>query len=75
MKKEVFKENERVFFTCPQCGADHTMPAYGMVAYEKRECKCLACKTTFNFYLNQIGKAFTEEENRVRYIGYIYKVL
>ena len=75
MKKEVFKEKEIVFFTCPECGTIHKLSAYGMVAYEKREYKCLACKTTFSFYLNQIGKAFTEEENRVRYIGYIYKVL
>lgn len=75
MKKEVFKENERVFFTCPSCGQKHNISAYGMWAYEKRKYKCSACKTTFEFYLNQIGMAFTEKENRVRYIGYIYEVL
>lgn len=75
MKREVFKENERVFFTCPQCRAKCNISAYGMWAYEKRKYKCTTCETTFSFYLNQIGKAFTEEENRVRYIGFVYKVL
>lgn len=75
MKKEVFKQNERVFFKCSRCEKIHNISAYGMWAYEKRKYKCSACETTFSFYLNQIGKAFTEEENRVKYIGYIYKVL
>lgn len=75
MKREVFKENERVFFTCPCCEQKYNISAYGMRAYGKRKYKCTACEQTFSFYLNQIGKAFTEEENRVRYIGYVYKVL
>lgn len=75
MKKEVFKENERVYFICPSCGRKQYISAYGMWAYEKREYKCPACGTTFSFYINQIGKVFTEEENRVRYLGYTYKVL
>lgn len=75
MKREVFKENERVFFTCPSCGQKHNISAYGMWAYEKRKNKCTECEKTFQFYINQIGKVFTEEELSVKYLGYTYKAL
>lgn len=74
MKREVFKKNERVFFTCPCCGEGHNLSVFGMIAYEGREFKCPVCKKTFNFYINQIGKVFTSEEPRIRYIGHIYKI-
>lgn len=75
MKKEVFKKNERAFFKCPQCGEVHNISAYGMWADEKIKYKCSVCEATFSFYINQIGKVFTEVGNRLEYIGYIYKVL
>lgn len=75
MKREVFKEDERVFFTCPLCGTKYTPSANGVQAYEKKIWKCSACKETFSFYINQIGKVFTEAEGQLKYIGYIYKVL
>lgn len=75
MKRTVFKENERAFFSCPCCGKQSTHSIYGLVAYEKLTWECSKCKTTFQLYINQIGKVFTEEENRVRYLGYTYKVL
>lgn len=75
MKFTVYKENERAFYTCPDCGEKCTVSAYGMVAYEAKALECPTCKVTSMIYINQIGKVFTCENRCVKYIGYTYKVL
>lgn len=74
MKLEVYKENERAFYTCPLCGEKCTMSAYGMVAYKARMVKCTACEKISLIYINQIGKVFVCENRSVKYLGYVYKV-